>query len=199
MDGGVGGFGEDDVFVNASCFARLSLTAEEVLVGLRLPLAEAGARSGARGASLHAVDAVCQAEFFLKVIRLVVPCFVAVADHIVRTRNHAPGAARAQPRIYDFLVKLFPLVSPAGRRGAHGRNANGYAAATAPSAGFEPARTAPEAAALSPELRGLNLIKLQLTPDAALGEGRTRNRIAEMKWQQEAEWKTITGSSMAQA
>ena len=162
MDGGIGGFGEDDVFVNPRRFACLSHTTEEVLICLRLPLAEARAGSGARGASLDAVDAICQAEFFLKVIRLVVPRLVAIADHIVRTRDHAAGAPRAQPRVYDFLVKLFPLVSPAGGSGAHGR----LLSAAAPSAGFEPARTAPEAAALSPELRGLSLIKLQPTPDA---------------------------------
>ena len=70
--------------------------AEQVLVGLGLPGAEAGARPGAGGAALLAVDAVVGAELVLEVERLVAALVVVVADHVVGAGDHAAGAAGAQ-------------------------------------------------------------------------------------------------------
>ena len=75
------------------------IAAEEVLVGLGLPGAEAGAGPGAGGAALLAVDAVVGPELVLEVERLVAAGLVVVADDVVRAGDHAAGAAGAEARL----------------------------------------------------------------------------------------------------
>ena len=59
------------------------------------------------------MDAVGGAEFFLEMERLVGAGLVFVPDHIVRTADHTPGAAGAQPAGDDLVVEFLPLVGPA--------------------------------------------------------------------------------------
>ena len=59
------------------------------------------------------MDAVGCAEFFLEMERLVGAGLVFVSDHIVRTADHAPSAAGAQPAGDDLVVEFLPLVGPA--------------------------------------------------------------------------------------
>jgi hypothetical protein len=59
------------------------------------------------------VDAVGGTEFFLEMERLVGAGLVFVPDHIVRTADHTPGAAGAQPAGDDLVVEFLPLVGPA--------------------------------------------------------------------------------------
>ena len=74
------------------------IATEEVLVGLGLPGAEAGAGPGARGAALLAVDAVVGPELVFEVEGAGSPSLVVVADDVVRAGDDAPGAAGAQAR-----------------------------------------------------------------------------------------------------
>ena len=61
----------------------------------------------------EAVDAVVEAELLFEVERDVLALFVLVADHVVRARDHAAGAAGAQLVGDDLVVELFPLRRPA--------------------------------------------------------------------------------------
>ena len=56
------------------------------------------------------MDAVGCAEFFLEMERLVGVGLAFVSDHIVRTADHAPSAAGAQPAGDDLVVEFLPLV-----------------------------------------------------------------------------------------
>ena len=104
---------EEDVLVDAGRLVGLAHAGEEVLVGLRLPAAEARAGPGARRAALLAVDAVVEPELLLEVERLVRARRVLVADDVVRAGDHAAGAPGAEPGGDDLVVELLPLERPA--------------------------------------------------------------------------------------
>ena len=128
VDHVVAGPGQQDVLVDAGDLVGLAGAGEEVLVGLRLPGAEAGAGAGARGAALLAVDAVVGAQLVLEVERLVGAGLVGVADDVVRARDDAAGAAGAQARLDDLGVELLPLRRPArGLGGGRGGVGHGHA------------------------------------------------------------------------
>ena len=82
-------------------------------VGVWLPSAKAWAGSRATRATLLAVAAIVEAEFFFNMKRFVVAFFVLVTDYFVWARNHTSGTTRAQTSVNDFFVQLFPLVGPA--------------------------------------------------------------------------------------
>ena len=109
----VGGADEHDVAVDADHLVGLARPAEEVLVGLRLPLTEAWAGAGAAGAALLAVDAVVGAELILEVEGLVLARLVVVADDVVRARDDAPGAPGAQAAGDHLGEQFLPLEGPA--------------------------------------------------------------------------------------
>ena len=44
---------------------------------------------------------------------LVIAFFVLVSNYFVRARNNTAGTTRAQTRVNDFFVELFPLIGPA--------------------------------------------------------------------------------------
>ncbi len=109
-----------------------------------------------------------------------------ISDHIMRARNNATSTASAKPRRDYLIVEFFPLEAPTilfftwGFRNGHSREDTSiYADACAleensgraPSAGFEPAHMAPEANALSPELRG------HLSTCSVLAEREAPNRL----------------------
>ena len=82
-------------------------------VGVWLPSAKAWAGSRATRATLLAVAAIVEAEFFFNMKRFVVAFFVLVTDYFVWACNHTSGTTRAEACIDDFFVQLFPLVRPA--------------------------------------------------------------------------------------
>ena len=82
-------------------------------VGVWLPSAKAWAGSRATRATLLAVAAIVEAEFFFNMKRFVVAFFVLVTDYFVWARNYTSGTTRAEACIDDFFVQLFPLVCPA--------------------------------------------------------------------------------------
>ena len=82
-------------------------------VGFWLPRTEAWAGACATGATLFAVCAIVDTEFFFKMERLVVAFLVLVTNYFVRARNHTAGTSCAQTGVNDFFVELFPLVGPA--------------------------------------------------------------------------------------
>ena len=91
-------------------FANL---AKQLHVGFWFPRTEPWACACATGATLFAMRAVIDSEFFFKMERLVVALFVFVTNYFVRTRNNTAGTTRAQTRINYFFVELFPLIGPA--------------------------------------------------------------------------------------
>ena len=82
-------------------------------VGFWLPRTEARARACATGATLFAVSAVVDAKLFFKMEWLVIALFVLVSNYFVRARNNTASTTRAQTRVNDFFVELFPLIGPA--------------------------------------------------------------------------------------
>jgi len=84
-----------------------------MIVGGLFPLAEAWASAGAGGATLFAMDAVVETEFFFNVEGLVFALFVFVADHVVRAGDNTASATRAQTSGDDLFVEFFPLGGPA--------------------------------------------------------------------------------------
>src|SRR5690606_20949310 len=119
---------QEDVLVDAGRLVGLPGTGEQVLVGLRLPGAEARAGPGAGRAPLLAVEAVARAQLLLEVERLVGAGLVRVADHVVRARHHAARAAGAQAGLDDLGVEILPLGRPAGGLGGRlrGRRVVGH-------------------------------------------------------------------------
>ena len=59
----------------------------------------------------------CRAELLLEVEGHVLALLVLVADDVVRARDDAPGAPRAQPGRDDLVVELLPLRRPASGLG----------------------------------------------------------------------------------
>jgi hypothetical protein len=84
-----------------------------MIVGGLFPLAEAWASAGASGATLFAMDAVVEAEFFFDMEGLVLTLFVFVTDHVVGTGHNATRATSAQTSGDDLFVEFFPLGGPA--------------------------------------------------------------------------------------
>ena len=101
--------GEEDVLEDAGRLRRLACPAEEELVDLGLPGAEPRARAGARRAAALAVAAVVGRVAVLELERPVDPVGVAVTEHVVRARDDAAGASRAEPRRDDLFVEVPPV------------------------------------------------------------------------------------------
>ena len=95
-------------------------------VGVWLPSAKARAGSRATRATLLAVAAIVEAEFFFNMKRLVVAFFVLVTDYFVWACNNTTSTSGAETRINDFFVQLFPLVRPTLNSG-RGCLCNGHA------------------------------------------------------------------------
>ena len=87
--------------------------AKQLHVGFWFPRTESRARACATGATLFAMRAIVDAKLFFKMERLVVAFFVLISNYFVRARNHTAGTTRAQTRVNDFFVELFPLIGPA--------------------------------------------------------------------------------------
>ncbi len=102
----VGRAGEDDVLVDARHLLGLTGAPEQELVDLGLPRPEPRARPGAARAALLAVTAVVGRVALLQVEGLVDALVVAVAQHVVRARDHAAGATGAETAGDDLLVQV---------------------------------------------------------------------------------------------
>src|SRR5262249_48691163 len=100
---------QHDVLVDARHLIGLTNPAEQVLVDLRLPHLEAWARPRAARAALLAMTAIVGAETLLELERLVSPLVRSIAEHVVRARDHTPGAARAEAARDPLLVEVLPL------------------------------------------------------------------------------------------
>src|SRR5690606_15402055 len=114
VHGLVGGPGPQDVLVDAGRLVLGAGAGEEVVVGLGLPQAEAGARPGAAGAALLTVDAVVGAELLLEVEGPVAALLVVVPDHVVGTGDDTAGTTGAQVGVDDLGLQFLPLGGPAG-------------------------------------------------------------------------------------
>ena len=83
--------------------------AEQVVLDLGLPGAEARAGPGAQGATLEAVGAVVRPAVGVDVERLVDPVLVVVAEDVIGADDDTGGAPRAQPGGHDLGEQLGPL------------------------------------------------------------------------------------------
>ena len=87
---------------------------------LGLPGPEPRAGPGARWCSPSRRGCSRRAELLLELERLVHALLVLVAEHVVRARDDAAGAAGAQPGGDDLVVEVLPLRGPPLRLGRSG-------------------------------------------------------------------------------
>ena len=91
----VGGTYKKQLLVLAVHRTVITCFAKQMHVGVWLPSAKARAGSRATRATLLAVAAIVEAEFFFNMKRLVITLFMLVANYFVRARNNTAGTTCA--------------------------------------------------------------------------------------------------------